>query len=102
MPALHPDELRDRPGRVGSETRALVADTLVFARRNVEHIRQVPEKLVDVTVQPLMFLLLFAFVFGGAIGIEGGNYREYLIGGIVAQTLVFGMCAMAPMSPATL
>jgi len=49
-----------------------------------------------VTVQPLMFVLLFAFVFGGAIGVPGGNYREYLIGGILIQSLAFGM-----MGPAT-
>ena len=74
----------------------LVADTLVFARRNLEHIRQIPEKLLDVTIQPLMFVLLFAFVFGGAINVQGGNYREYLIGGILIQSLSFGM-----MGPAT-
>ena len=37
------------------------ADSLVFARRNIEHIRQIPEKLTEVTVQPLMFVLLFAY-----------------------------------------
>ncbi len=68
----------------------------MFARRNVEHIRQIPEKLLDVTVQPIMFVLLFAFVFGGAISVDGGNYREYLIGGILIQTLAFGL-----MGPAT-
>ena len=71
-------------------TATLVSDTLVFARRNLEHIRQIPEKLFDVTLQPLMFVLLFAYVFGGAIDV-GGNYREYLIGGILVQTLAFGM-----------
>ena len=74
----------------------LLADTMVFTRRNLEHIRQIPEKLLDVTIQPLMFVLLFAFVFGGAINVQGGNYREYLIGGILIQSLSFGM-----MGPAT-
>jgi ABC transporter DrrB family efflux protein len=73
----------------------LVSDTLVFTRRNVEHIRQIPEKLLDVTAQPVMFVLLFGFVFGGAINVPG-NYREYLIGGILIQSLAFGM-----MGPAT-
>ena len=68
----------------------------IFARRNIEHIRQIPEKLLDVTIQPLMFVLLFAYVFGGAIDVGGGSYREYLIGGILIQTLAFGM-----MGPAT-
>ena len=61
----------------------------MFAGRNIEHIRQIPEKLLDVTMQPLMFVLLFAYVFGGAIAVHGTNYREYLIGGILIQTLAF-------------
>ena len=71
--------------------RWLVSDCLVLARRNLAHIRQIPEKLLDVTLQPMMFVLLFAFVFGGVIDVPGGNYREYLIGGILVQTLAFGM-----------
>jgi ABC-2 type transport system permease protein len=70
---------------------AYVNDSLVFARRNVEHIRQIPEKLLDVTLQPIMFVLLFAFVFGGAIHVAGGSYREYLIGGILVQSVAFGL-----------
>ncbi|MEA2125630.1 MAG: type transport system permease protein [Solirubrobacteraceae bacterium] len=69
----------------------LAADSLVFARRNAAHIRQIPEKLLDVTLQPLMFVLLFAFVFGGVIDVPGSNYKEYLIGGILVQSLAFGM-----------
>jgi len=87
----HPD---DRSAQSRSGIRPLVADTLVFARRNLEHIRQIPEKLLDVTIQPLMFVLLFAYVFGGAIDV-GGSYREYLIGGILVQTLAFGMMGPA-------
>lgn len=78
-----------------SSEHTLLRDSLVFMRRNVEHIRQIPEKLLDVTIQPLMFVLLFAFVFGGAISIEGGNYREYLLGGILVQTLAFGLMGPA-------
>ncbi|MET0460674.1 MAG: ABC transporter permease, partial [Ilumatobacteraceae bacterium] len=74
------DDARRRSG-------TLLSDAMVFARRNVEHTRQIPEKLLDVTLQPLMFVLLFAFVFGGAIAVQGGNYREYLIGGILIQSL---------------
>lgn len=74
-------------------------DTLVFAGRNVQHIRQIPEKLLDVTIQPLMFVLLFAYVFGGAIDV-GGSYREYLVGGILIQTIGFGLIGPA-MSIAT-
>jgi ABC transporter DrrB family efflux protein len=70
-------------------------DSLVFARRNIEHIRQIPEKLLDVTLQPIMFVLLFSYVFGGAISISGGTYREYIIGGILVQSLAFGMTGPA-------
>lgn len=66
-------------------------DSLVLARRNLAHVRQIPEKLIDVTLQPLMFVLLFSYVFGGVIHIPGGSYREYLLGGIAVQTLAFGM-----------
>jgi ABC-2 type transport system permease protein len=75
--------------------RQLAADSLVVARRSLSHIRQIPEKLIDVTVQPLMFVLLFAFVFGGVIAVPGGNYRDYLIGGILVQTLTFGIIGPA-------
>ena len=68
---------------------------MVFARRNLEHIRQIPEKLLDVTIQPLMFVLLFAYVFGGAINTGAGSYREFLIGGILVQSLAFGMMGPA-------
>ena len=71
------------------------SDTLVFAGRNLEHIRQIPEKLLDVTLQPLMFVLLFAYVFGGAIAVQGGSYREFLIGGILIQSLAFGLAGPA-------
>jgi ABC-2 type transport system permease protein len=86
------------PNETGAATRLrwLVADSLVIARRSLAHIRQIPEKLIDVTVQPLMFVLLFAFVFGGVIAVPAGDYKEYLIGGILVQTVAFGM-----MGPAT-
>lgn len=72
--------------------RWLAADAWVLARRQFAHIRQIPEKLFDVTLQPLMFVLLFAYVFGGVIHVPGGgDYHEYLIGGILVQTLAFGM-----------
>ena len=73
----------------------LWSDTMVYAARNIAHIRQIPEKLLDVTLQPLMFVLLFAYVFGGAIAVSGGNYREYVIAGILMQSLAFGMTGPA-------
>src|SRR3954449_4429111 len=70
--------------------RHLFADSLVMARRNLEHVRQIPEKLLDVTLQPLMFVLLFSYVFGGVINVPGGDYKAYLLGCVLVQTLAFG------------
>ncbi len=67
-----------------------VGDAAVIAKRNVIKIKRVPEVLVFVLLSPIMFVLLFAFVFGGSINIPGGSYREFLIAGIFAQTVVFG------------
>ena len=65
--------------------------TWVIARRGLAHMRRQPEALTDATIQPIMFVLLFAYVFGGAIKVPGGgSYREFLMGGIFAQTLMFG------------
>ena len=68
----------------------LFADSVVIAKRNVIKIKRVPEVLVFVLLSPIMFVLLFAYVFGGSINIPGGSYREFLIAGIFAQTVVFG------------
>ena len=71
-----------------------IADAHVVARRNIIKIKRVPDLLVITTLSPIMFVLLFAYVFGGAISIGGqsggARYREYLIAGIFAQTVVFG------------
>lgn len=62
--------------------------------RNIKHIRRMPEMLADVTFQPIMFVVLFAFVFGGSIN-AGVNYREWLLPGIMAQTMVFSCFVVA-------
>ncbi len=73
-----------------------LADTWVIARRGITHIRRQPEMLADATIQPIMFVLLFAFVFGGAIHVPGGgSYRSFLMGGIFAQTMTFGTFGVA-------
>ena len=66
------------------------ADGAVVARRNLIKIKRVPEVLIWTTMSPIMFVLLFAYVFGSSIEIPGVNYREYLIAGIFAQTVIFG------------
>jgi ABC-2 type transport system permease protein len=77
-------------------TRWLVSDRLALAGRNLEHVRQIPEKLPDVTLQPIMFVLLFSFVFGGVIDVPGGDYTAYLIAGILVQSVAFGMRRRGP------
>jgi ABC-2 type transport system permease protein len=73
-----------------------ISDTWVIARRGLLHMRRQPEMLADATIQPIMFVLLFAFVFGGAIHVPGGgSYRSFLMGGIFAQTIVFGAFGVA-------
>ncbi len=67
-----------------------VTDILVIANRNVIKIRRVPEVLIFVLLSPIMFVLLFAYVFGNSIDIQGSSYREFLIAGIFAQTVMFG------------
>jgi ABC transporter DrrB family efflux protein len=79
-----------------SQAQAFAADTWVIARRGLKHMRRQPEALSDATIQPIMFVLLFAFVFGGAINVPGGgSYKEFLMGGIFAQTIVFGCFGVA-------
>ena len=66
------------------------ADGINIARRNVIKIKRVPEILVSVLISPIIFVFLFAYVFGSSIDIPGGSYREFLIGGIFALVLTFG------------
>lgn len=67
-----------------------LSDGATVARRNIIKITRMPELLVGVVIMPLVFVLLFAYVFGSAIDIEGGSYREFLIGGAFAMMLTFG------------
>ena len=68
----------------------LVTDTLVIAERNLVRLPRAPELLLAFTVQPIMFVLLFRYVFGGAIQTPGYTYPDYLIPGIVVQNIAFG------------
>ena len=77
-------------------SRGVFHDVWVIARRGLIHMKRQPEALSDATIQPIMFVLLFAYVFGGAIDVPGeGNYREFLMGGIFAQTIVFSAFGVA-------
>src|SRR5256886_11754859 len=67
-----------------------IADALVLAKRHLIQIPRIPEELIFATIQPIMFVLLFRYVFGGAIAIPGNSYVNYLMAGIFAQTVIFG------------
>ncbi len=67
-----------------------LADALVLAKRHLVQIPRIPEELVFSTIQPIMFVLLFRYVFGGAIAVRGTSYVNYLMAGIFVQTVVFG------------
>jgi ABC transporter DrrB family efflux protein len=74
---------------------SLLRASTTIVWRNLLHIRRMPEMLLDVTVQSVMFVLLFAYVFGGAIAVDGSNYREFLLPGIMVQTMVFSSAIVA-------
>src|SRR5437763_6291699 len=67
-----------------------VADGTVIAKRNLIKIKRQPEILIWTTMSPIMFVVLFAYIFGSSIHIPGVSYREFLIAGVFAQTVVFG------------
>src|SRR5918999_1315933 len=67
-----------------------LADGANIAKRNLIKIKRVPEILIWTLMSPIMFVLLFAYVFGSSIDIRGTSYREYLIAGVFAQTVIFG------------
>ena len=82
-------QARSRPRPVGGPRQAL-SDGLIVTWRNLKRIPRIPELAIFAILQSIMFVLLFAFVFGGAIPLPGGgNYREFLMPGIFAQTIVF-------------
>jgi ABC-2 type transport system permease protein len=70
--------------------RRLVSDTLVIAERNLIRLPRAPDLLLAFTVQPIMFVLLFRYVFGGAIQTPGYSYVDFLIPGIIVQNIAFG------------
>jgi ABC-2 type transport system permease protein/oleandomycin transport system permease protein len=84
---------------VGERPRLLVppvvTDALAIAWRGVITYRRVPQLLVFSTIQPVVFVLMFRYVFGGAIRVPGVDYVDYLMPGIFVQTSVFGALATA-------
>ncbi|MDP2327763.1 MAG: ABC transporter permease [Dehalococcoidia bacterium] len=70
-------------------------DALLMARRSMYRFIRLPDWLFFSTAQPVMFVLLFAYVFGGAIQVPNGNYIDFLLPGIIVQTVLFGTSATA-------
>ena len=67
-----------------------ISDTLVLAKRSLLRIPRQPDLLVGFTIQPVLFMLLFVYVFGGAIQTPGFDYVDFLMPGIIVQSIVFG------------
>src|SRR5664280_3288053 len=78
-----------------SALRWAISDILTMARRNLLALFRIPTALVFAVIQPVMFVLLFRYVFGGEIHITGLNYVNYLIPGILVQTTIFGAVGTA-------
>ena len=70
--------------------RRMVNDTLILAERNLVRLPRAPDLLLAFTVQPIMFVLLFVYVFGGAVRTPGFDYVDFLIPGIIVQNIAFG------------
>ena len=70
---------------------AFARDTALLTGRSLRAIPRVPERLLDVTIQPIMFILLFLYVFGSAIHVPGISYKNYMLPGIIGQSLAFGV-----------
>jgi ABC transporter DrrB family efflux protein len=68
----------------------VLSDAVVMTQRNLLHYLRVPTLIVFSTISPIMFVLLFRYVFGGAIPVPGLNYVDYLMPGIFVQTITFG------------
>jgi ABC transporter DrrB family efflux protein len=95
MTAVAP-AVRDQSRRPATHRTSLVQQSWIMVKRNLIHTKRMPEMLSDVTAQPIMFVLLFAFVFGASITNTGGaSYREFLLPGIQAQTIVFSAFVVA-------
>ena len=73
--------------------RWVVTDAMTVTKRNLVMYTRLPQLLVFSTIQPVMFVLLFAYVFGGAINTPGVDYIQFLIPGIMVQTVAFGSTA---------
>ncbi|MBW8795779.1 MAG: ABC transporter permease [Streptomyces sp.] len=81
------------PAASGNALTQSFRDSMVVARRNLIRMSRIPEMLIFGLIQPIMFVVLFTYVFGGSIQVGGSSstqaYREFLMAGIFAQTVTF-------------
>jgi ABC-2 type transport system permease protein len=80
-----------RPAQLPTGPLGFARDTLLLTGRSLRAIPRVPERLLDVTIQPIVFILLFLYVFGSAIHVPGVSYKDYMFPGIIGQSLAFGI-----------
>lgn len=67
-----------------------VSDATLLTARGLRHMRRRPDQLMAALLQPIMFFLLFTFIFGGAIAVPGGDYKQFVLPGVFGQIVVFG------------
>ncbi len=89
-----PGDLKDLDLVTG--VRKKLRDLLVMTRRNLVHVRREPEQLADVTFQPVLFTLLFVYVFGAGVVLpDGGDYKDYALAGMLVFNLAPGVIGTA-------
>jgi ABC-2 type transport system permease protein len=93
--AIAPSETQGRPMAGLSGIGAAFSDTADVAGRNLLTLLRTPQALVFATIQPVIFVLLFRYAFGGAIRVPGTDYVNFLMPGIFAQTVAFGAIGTA-------
>ncbi|MCK2219443.1 ABC transporter permease [Actinomadura sp. ATCC 31491] len=79
-----------RPGRAGGRLVALARHSLALAGRSVRKTLRTPEQLLDVTLQPIVFVVIYVFLLGGAVAGSTGDYLQFLLPAIMVQTVLFG------------
>src|SRR4051812_4971844 len=94
--AAHPRRRlpRRRRHRIGEGTamnQHLLSDTAVLTRRSLRHIARSPDTIITTTIMPIAFMLLFVYVFGGAINSGSASYVDYLLPGILLMTIASGI-----------
>ena len=88
QPTLAQPFVADAPFTIGTRIREWIHDVVVLTRRNVQHIAREPMQLSDVTVQPILFTVLFTYVFGAGMSLPGGgSYKEFVLGGVLTLNL---------------